>query len=379
MQRNKEFFSQIAQEIVIPANLSVKSQNIYFWGRNNYYPYQLLECFYNSPTHQSLVKSKVGGIMGEGIKVENEANYKEYLKFGNKDLNTIAENIAFDLVLFGGFSMKIVRSVDTRFIHVDNLDFSGVRFSTEKMDDEGNLYEIVYSRDWKNTALKENRKKVYEIYDKNIIQDTSAFVYMKETKAGQRYPRPSYEAALESIICEHEIQLFHLRNLMNNYSPTMIIKLKASMPDEDYKLFKNQLEEKYKGADNAGGILILAGENPETTPDIEFVKPEMQDSVYIEQMAQIKQSILTAHQVTNPSIGGLPSQGAFSSGEEIRISYDLFDRTVISPLRNTVVNSLNTIFENSDWNIGKIELVPTNFDLSVTNNKNTQDQTIVNQ
>jgi hypothetical protein len=83
--------------------------------------------------------------------------------------------------------------------------------------------------------------------------------------------------------------------------------------------------------------------------------------------------------VTNPSIGGLPSQGAFSSGEEIRISYDLFDRTVISPLRNTVVNALNTIFNNSDWNIGNIELVPTNYDLTQTNNTNNQEQTIVNQ
>jgi hypothetical protein len=159
----------------------------------------------------------------------------------------------------------------------------------------------------------------------------------------------------------------------------MIITLKAQMPDEDYRLFKSQLEAKYKSADNAGGVLLLAGENPETAPDVTFVNPVMQDTVYIAQMEQIKQSILTAHQVTNPSIGGLPSQGAFSSGEEIRISYDLFDRTVISPLRNTVVNALNTIFNNSDWNIGNIELVPTNYDLTQVNNTNNQDQTIVNQ
>ena len=378
MIKNKEFFSSIANELTIPRNVSPKFNGLYFWGVDNLYPYKLLEAYYNSPTHQSLVKNKVNGIMGEGIKVENEENYKEYLKFGNKDLNTIAENIAFDLVLFGGFSMKVVRSLDTRFVHVDNLDYSGLRFSSN-IDDDGNVKEIIFSRDWKNTALKENRKRVYDLYDINAVQDVSAFVYMKELKGGERYPNPSYIAAMESILSEHEVQLFHLRNLQNNYSPTMIIKLKAQMPDEDYRIFKSQLEAKYKSADSAGGVLLLAGENPETTPDIEFVTPVMQDTIYIAQMEQIKQSILTAHQVTNPSIGGLPSQGAFSSGEEIRISYDLFDRTVISPLRNTVVNALNTIFNNSDWNIGNIELVPTNYDLTQVNNTNNQDQTIVNQ
>jgi hypothetical protein len=89
MSKNKEFFSSIAQEIYIPINQSLKMGNIYLWGFNNFYPYQLLEAYYNSPTHQSLVKSKVNGIIGQGIKVENQVNLDEYMKYGNKDLNTM--------------------------------------------------------------------------------------------------------------------------------------------------------------------------------------------------------------------------------------------------------------------------------------------------
>ena len=378
MSKNKEFFTSIAQEIYVPSNQSLKMGNIYLWGYNNYYPYQLLEAYYNSPTHQSLVKSKVNGIIGQGVKVENQENLDEYMKYGNKDLNTIVENVAFDLVMYGGFSMKVAKSVDGKYAHLDNLDFSGIRMSTD-IDEDGNVQKVIYSRDWRNTALKENRKKEYPIYTKSSKDALSAFIYQKDTRAGERYPRPSYEAAMASIICENQIQLFHLRNLLNNYSPTMIIKLKASMPDEDYILFKRQLEEKYRGADSAGGVIILAGENAETAPDIEYVNPVMQDNVYLAQMEQIKQSILSAHQVTNPSIGGLPSQGAFSSGQEIQIAYDLFDRTVINNLRMTIQNSLNTIFDNSGWNFGKIEIVPTNYDLTQTNNDNEQTQEVVNQ
>jgi hypothetical protein len=75
----KEFFSSIANELTIPRNVSPKFNGIYFYGVDNFYPYKLLQAYYNSPTHQSLVKTKVNGIMGEGIKVENEENYKEYL------------------------------------------------------------------------------------------------------------------------------------------------------------------------------------------------------------------------------------------------------------------------------------------------------------
>lgn len=378
MEKKKEFFYSVAQEINIPINTSLKSANIYLWSFDNFYPYKLLEAYYNSPTHQSVVKSKVNGIIGQGIKVENEENLVEYLKYGNKDLNTLVENIAFDLVLYNGFAIKVAKSVNGDFIHLDNLDFSGVRMSTD-IDDDGKIEKIIYSRDWRQTALKENRKKEYKLYSKTSDEPLSCFLFTKDIKGGERYPRASYEGAMPSIMAENEVQLFHLRNLKNNYSPTMIIKLKASMVDEDYKEFKRQLDEKYRGADSAGGVIILAGENAETAPDVEFVNPVMQDKVYIEQMEQIKQSILSAHQCTNPSIAGLPSQGAFSSGEEIRISYDLFDRTVIDILRKNIEDSLNTLFNNSKWNLGKIELVPTNYDLTQSNNDNKQIQEVNNQ
>jgi hypothetical protein len=363
----KEYFSQIVNELVIPNPITYKSGSYYSWGNDNFYPYKLLEAYYNSPTHQSLIKTKVSNIIGEGISVENPNNLAEYIKFGGQDLNTLAEKIVFDLVLYNAFCVKIDTNVDETYKFYSALDFSGVRYGTD-IKDNGDIKTIIYSRDWKNTALKENRKI---ILDKN-----SYWLYECDVRGGERYPRQSYEAALESILTEHEVQLFHLRNTKNNYSPTMIIKLKQDMPEEDYIQFKNQLERKYKGSDNSGGVLILAGQSPETSPEIEFVTPVMQDNVFLEQMNTIRTNILVAHQVTNPSIGGLSTGGGFANGQEIQVAYDLFDRTIISPLRNKIENALNTMFMDSGWNLGKITLVKTNYNLDTANTNNNQNQTI---
>jgi len=371
----KQFFSQIGQEIYVPQNLSIKSGSIYFWGNDNLYPYKLLEAYYNSPTHKSLIDSKVNGIIGEGVIVENQSNLDTYLSFGNQDLNTLAKNIAKDLVLYNSFAMKVVSSLDNKYKHIKSLDYTGVRYSTN-IDDEGDSTSIIYSRDWRNCYLKENRKKEYFNYNPNSEEPLQVFIYSEEIKGGEKYTRPSYEAAMESIICEHEIQLFTLRNIKNNYTPAMLIKLKKEMSPEDFSLFKNNLKENYQGSENAGGVLILAGESPETTPDVEFITPTTQDNVYIEQMSNIRTNILTSHQVTNPAIGGLSTGSQFSNGDEIRVAYDLFDRTVISNLRNIIENSLNTVFKDSGWNIGKISIVPTNYDLNTKNNDNTQTQTV---
>lgn len=371
--KNKVRFSSIASEIVIPLNTTLKSGNIYLWGGDNFYPYKVYEAYKNSPTHKSLTDSKVTAIFGAGIKVENQANLDEYMKFGNKDLNTIVKQIAKDLVLYDAFALKVAKSVDSNYIHIDALDFSGIRFGTD-VDDDGNIKSIIYSRDWRNPFLKENRKKIYSLWNKTTDDPCTIFLNMQIPKCGERYPVLPYESAMESILTEHEVQLFTYRNVKNNYYPTLLIKLKAEMSDEDFQLFKENFDRQYKGSNSPNKALVIAGESPETSPEVTPITPVLLDNVYIEQMAQMRENIMVAHQVTNPSVAGLPSQNAFSSGNEIYISYELFNRTVISNLRKQIEDTLNTLFNNSDWNLGKIIIVPTDYNIDNTNNQtNTQE------
>lgn len=369
--KNKEYFAAIVNEINVPMCNVYKSGGLYNWGTDNLYPYKLLDVYDKSPTHHSLVLNKVNAIVGQGIRVENQLGLDAYMTDGNQDLTTIVEQLALDLVLFNGFAIKVAQSVAGKYIRIKDLDFSGVRYGTE-LDEDFCPVNIVYSNDWRNTYLAENKKRIIPLYKNSEPEAVSAFVYRIKPKGGEQYPKPTYESAIASMMSEERIQLFTLRNIDNNYSPTLIMTLKKEMDPDDYRQMKQQLDIKYRGANAAGGILIVAGESPETAPELTPVTPNLQDNVYIEQMKQIQQNIMIAHQVTNPSVAGLPSQGAFSSGEEIRISYDLFDRTVISKMRNVIENSLNTIFAGSSWNMGKISIIPTDYDLE---NKNDQNQT----
>lgn len=367
----KQFFSQIGEEIPIPSNVTLKAGNYYMWGTDNYYTYKLYEAYLNSATHQALVKTKVQYILGQGVSVENPDNLAEYIRFGNQDLNSLVNKIAFDYVLYGGFAFKITKSLDGSLKHIRSLDFSGVRYSTD-INEDGESNSIIFSRDWRNTYLKENRKIVYSL-DKN--EDIYSFVYTNDTRCGERYPHPDYEAGLISILTEYDIDLFTKRNMENNFSPTLLITFTQDLDEETYDLAKTQLQKQFKGANKAGGVMMMSAPNKDTAPIVQPIEPNLNNNVYIEQSRSVIEKILISHQVSQPSIAGVQVQNAFSNGNELEISYKLFDRTTINGLRNVIENALNTVFEDSGWNIGKITLTPINFNLLEENN-NSQAQNV---
>jgi hypothetical protein len=366
-------FSNIANEVVIPIMTTVKSGNKYFYGWDNFYPYKLLQLFYDSPTHSSIIKAKTQGVLGQGVDVADETDLERYYLMQNQDLNTLVERTAFDYSLFNGFAIRVDWNVDGDMCHLSHLDFSGVRFSTD-LDDYNDPCSIYFSRDWRQTALRENRVKVYPLFNpsKSKQEPTQIFVFKTYQAGGEMYPHAEYEGAMEDIIMERQIALFHLRGIQRNYSPTLLVKLKREMDDESFETMQQEFDKNYLGANNAGGVIYLAGGDADSSPDVVPISVDLKDGVYDTLDDKVVQKILAAHRVPSPSLVGIPS-GAQLGGDSNQLvqSQLMFDRTVLSPMRNVIENSINTIFKSAKWKFGKVNIIPTEYNTEVQNNDNT--------
>jgi len=55
----------------IPKFLEKKNKNLVFFGEDNLYPYELIDLYNDSSTHNAVVNGKVGYIVGNGLESEN--------------------------------------------------------------------------------------------------------------------------------------------------------------------------------------------------------------------------------------------------------------------------------------------------------------------
>ena len=77
------------------------------WGKKNDYPFCLSDLYNGSAYHQGIIKNKTFYIAGGGLQIVS-GMVQPFIdnKWSDFDMNEIAERMAFDQELFGGFAVK---------------------------------------------------------------------------------------------------------------------------------------------------------------------------------------------------------------------------------------------------------------------------------
>jgi len=82
------------------------------------------------------------------------------------------------------------------------------------------------------------------------------------------------------------------------------------------------------------------------------------DDYYITLETRISSRILTAHRITSPLLLGIKDASGFSSNaDEIKISYDHFEGTVIEPKRKKIMSSFGYMLRMMGFNV-TLKVIP---------------------
>jgi hypothetical protein len=263
----------------------------------------------------------------------------------SETLYEVYEKCVVDRIIFGGFALNIVKSNDGGIAEIYHTDFSRLRAGKEDMF--GNVDTYFYSVDWRGTQINPQKWKPAEIPAFNMVgEDSPSQIYYvkKYQPMMSYYPAPDWIASLTTSQLDIEIRTFHLNNTQNSMMPSMSVSFTNGVPSEEERdILMRQLEAKYTSSNNAGKIFLFFSENPETAPVITPIPNNASDAWYTSMAPQIENNVLTSWRITSPMILGIKTAGQLGGRAEILDSYQLFLQTVIMPIQEEILETLEKV------------------------------------
>jgi hypothetical protein len=339
-----------------PLLLENKRDEWVWYGDDNLYPEYLLELLRGSATHNAIVQNKINLIYGEGLKAlglntADTARISEFIKnkFSDENLNEILHKCIFDFVVFGGFALEVIYSNDgTKISQVEHVDFSTIR--SGKKNEEGVVESYYISPSWERRYIVKNKPIRIDAYNEGVKSEKQ-LLYVKPYFAGNSYyPLPSYVGAINYIYVDVQTSIFHLNNIKNGMSPSMIVNFPYMPTKEEQDEIKGRLEENMAGNRNAGIWVCMFSTDKDSAPTFTPVQLSDADKLYTTLNELAVQNIITGHGVTSPMLFGIKTAGQIGGNQELITAFNIYNNNVIKPAQAEIVKAFNKIAAYNNLN-----------------------------
>lgn len=309
------------------------------YGNDNRFPNYLWELYLRSAVLQSIINGTADYASGNGIIYNENEIVQRLSKKANNDgetLEDIIKKIIADYLIFGGFSMQILNNKLGEISEIYWLDFRNVR-----LNKEGD--KAYYSDDWIKHANDYVTYDVFSPEGKKSKGTTSIFYFKGHISRGV-YPIPRYNGALSAIETSTEISKFHLNSILNNFSGNFIINFNNGQPTEDVqKEIEKKIKEKFSGADNAGKFLVAFNDSKENGVTVERIQDDNFDKKYKSLREDTFKEIFVAFRAI-PQLFGYSLTGTGFNKQEFSESYELYNKTTVSPIQRDIESSFDKVF-----------------------------------
>lgn len=297
------------------------------YGVDNKWPNYLYSLYTDVVTLNTCVNAQTDYVLGNGIQNDFEVN-----KTGEM-LSDLLRKCAFDLSLYGGFSVQVIRDLIGRVSEVYWLDFKNVR-TNEKHT------EFWYSDSWD----KWNSKAIkYPAYDPEI-DDPSSVLWVKSFGSSV-YPICPFNGAVISCEIEKSINKYHLNEIKNNFCGNAIINFNNGQPNSEQKdEIEGLLNQKFSGDDNAGRILISYNDSKDNAVTVEKLSEDNLDERYNSLATRSKNQIYGAFRISPQLIGDTSAATGFNTQEYLE-SFKVYNRTVIRPIQKILLKAFSKLYD----------------------------------
>ena len=349
---NKAIITEFASA-EIPKFLEKTNQNIVYFGVNNIYPFELIDLYNDSSTHNAIINGKVGYTVGNGLYSE-DLETKKWLSFANidEDWTSLLKRLSLDYELFNGYAIEVIRTgVGNQYHHID---FANIRVGL----DGG----IQYSDNWITDKGTRNSKpdiQYLERYNPKDQEQKRGVIYHVDYRPNLKYyPLPVYVGSLAEIKTDVQIGDYWLNEVKSGFVGGTLIQHNNGVPEtqEESKAFEEAFQEKF-GKATGTKIVHLFAPSKDNGSEISNLNGNDLHERYLEMSNRVKESIFIGHRVTNPILFGVKEAGQLGARNELDLAYEIFTNTYIAERQNTL---LRTIKKLAFYEIRKteIEIIP---------------------
>lgn len=305
------------------------------WGKQNNYPDFLYELFEDSAIHGSIIRSKLNYITGSGIQVNEEIKaFTDNCNAYGDNLQDIFEKCAQDYLIYGCFAVNVVWTLATDKIKsLYYVDVATLRWNKEK----DGFYQ---NSDWSKGLRKTTQYPLFNSDNKSGSQ-----IYFFNGKSKGLYGVPSYSGAIEDIKASTKISKFHANKISRNQFADLHIKIQdEGYTDEQKEQFEDYYMRKFTGTGEGQQSIVFSYFDKENEPVAieEIPSADSEGKRYIALREAVRDSIITAHQITSSSLLAIPSPG-LSFESQYAEAYNIFMNVVINPLQDEILKPFNKL------------------------------------
>ena len=363
-----------------PEIVEVPNKEWVAYGEDNNYFQFLIDRYNGSPTNNACINGISQQIYGKGLGATDSnlkpQQYAEMITLLKKD---VVRKLSYDLKLMGQCAMQIIYSKDrTKIAQIEHMPIETLR--AEKCNEKGEIPAYYYFKDW--TKLKPSDQPL-RIPAYGMSNDNIEIYYIKPYKSGFYYYAPvDYQGGIQYAELEEEISNYHLNNILNGLSPSMLINFNNGTPNpQERELIEQRIAQKFSGSSNAGKFILSFNDNKDAQAEITPVQLSDAHNQYQFLSDESQSKVLVAHRVVSPMLLGIKDNtGLGNNADEIKTASLLMDNTVIRPFQELLIDCFDNIlaYNNIVLNLYFITLQPLEFtdvDRSVQNDEEIEEET----
>ena len=343
---------------------------------NNYFQY-LIDRYNGSATNNAIINGISELIYGKGLDATDSSRKPEaYAQMKSLFSKDCLRKVTADLKMMGQCAFQVIYSKDhTRVTEVYHMPIESLR--AEKCNEEGDIEAYYYAKDWE--AVQDKKETPIRIPAFGYSQEGIEILYVRPYRAGFYYYSPvDYQGGLQYAELEEEVANYHLNNIKNGMSPSMLINFNNGVPTEEERyLIESRVAEKFSGTSNAGKFILAFNDNKEMSATIEPVQLSDASDQYQFLADEAMRKLMVAHRVTSPMLLGIKDQsGLGNNADELKTASTLFDNTIIRPFQELILDSVDQIlaFNDISLNLYFKTLQPLEFQDNVVVDQETQEE-----
>ena len=318
------------------------------YGEDNDYFQFLIDRYNGSPTNNAAINGISQAIYGKGLNAtDSQRKPNEYAQMISLFKKNVVRRCCYDLKLMGQAAIQVIYNKDrSKIVQLEHMPIETLR--AEKCDEDGNVPAYYYFNDWINIKKTDEPLRIPAF---GMSNEDIEIYYIKPYKSGFYYYSPvDYQGGLQYAELEEEVSNYHLNNIMNGLSPSMLINFNNGTPNQqERQLIETKIAQKFSGTSNAGKFILAFNDNKESQAEITPVQLSDAHNQYQFLSEESTSKIMVAHRIVSPMLLGIKDgSGLGNNADEIKTASLLMDNTVIRPFQELLIDSFDDILAYND-------------------------------
>jgi hypothetical protein len=332
-----------------PAIKEVQGKDWVEYGEDNNYFQYIIDRYNGSPTNNAILNSLMDLTYGKGLDATDSARKpSEYAAMKGLFTKDCVKKLVADYVMMGQCAIQVVYSQDhNTIVRVEHIPIETLR--AERCNDEGEVEGYYYAKSWSD--VKSRKETPIRIPAFGTSKEGLEILYIKPYRAGFYYYSPvDYQGGLPYAELEEEVANYHINNIQNGLSPSMLINFNNGVPsEEERRQIENQIAQKFSGSSNAGKFILAFNDNKDLAATVDPVQLSDASEQYQFLSQEATQKLMVSHRIVSPMLLGIKDNtGLGNNADELKTASTLMDNIVIRPKQELLLDAFETILHYND-------------------------------